>query len=348
MTASIDSLKIRVPRDQVTVIEPGLEGHKILVNTATGDIEKEYKERSYKVEYDGISTYYGIEHQRTADKTVREFVVILFNSKLLKREYLDGITSGNVRKVYDELMSHQVIGLDYDDFLNGECTDVDIKKDLHSTTFDGLLKIMYAHAKPEKHMSRGCNVFDKKGNKGIEFGKRETATPAYPFLKVYHKGLELINNSSSFHEAHLQHVDGLDDLIRVETTVKNKKHFRRHGVTDTRLCSVLDMGTDKLNSIFENCMNMHFEKRTRVTTPRRAELSPTDQALLNSIYMGMEFGLAYHVIRHNLVNGIEIDRSKRRTGERLDGLYMTYVKGTEIDVINEHQERFLTEMGWTA
>lgn len=348
MKVSTDSLKLRIPFDQVTVLEPGLEGKKVLVNTATGDIEKEFKQQSFKVENDGISTYYGIEKQMTADQVTKKFAVILFNSKLLKDKYLNGITSQNIKNVYESIIRHKVISLSFDDFMNGECVDVDFKRDLHNDNFDGLVRIMVGHAKPHKHRNKGYNVFNTAFNKGIEFGKRETATPGYPFLKVYHKGLELEFGSKDFFRRYLKGVEGIENLIRVETTIKNKKHFRKHGINSTTLESILSIDQDKLSEVFENCINLHLDKRMKIKRTDQDDLKPYEQTLLNSISMGMEFGLAYDVIKHNLTGSIIVDKSRKRTADKLDSLYFDYIKGSDIDTINEQQESFLSKMGWKA
>jgi len=71
---SIDSLKIRIPLNQIKIIDPSLNSRWLLVNEKTGDVDENYfKENSFKVSSEGISIRYAIEKQQTASQVIQPF-----------------------------------------------------------------------------------------------------------------------------------------------------------------------------------------------------------------------------------------------------------------------------------
>lgn len=347
---SIDSFKIRIPIEQVEILKQEISSTKSLVNNLTGEVEREFKERSYKVERDGIRLKFALESQVNSKQVVKDYLVILINSKLLQERYFEGITSDTIETIYLRLMAEQVVQFSYDTFLAGEVTDVDYKKDVSNEDFGTSIKLMVNYAKEHKQVNKGCNSFNQKTNKGIEFGSRKTATADYPYLKLYHKGLELIYNSNLFYDRYLKDTGvELQNMIRIETTVKNKKHFRKHGIDCTKLNTVINLSQEQLEEIIQSTISKHLNKRKVVITKNRDELTPTEQIFLNTIYQFMDLGLNYLTIRHNLTANMSNEKkAKRRQQNKLDELYESYVKGSSKDSQNEAQESFFQQIGWMS
>ena len=222
----IDSLKVRIPLSKVHILNEELGATLVPVNQQTGDVynDQTYKKNSYKISYKGISIYFGLENQIDGKRDVVEYLVILFSSKLLSERYFEGITETNIGLLYDRLISFGVVSFDYDIFISSECTDVDFKRDDIQNEFRDAVTFLETSAKSYKQKDKGCNPFKSKDKLGIEFGSRNKANERYPFLKMYAKAVELINNSLDFWSEFLSD-QGLDiaDLVRTEITIKNKK-----------------------------------------------------------------------------------------------------------------------------
>lgn len=340
---SIDSLKVRIPIEKVEVLDESIFGDKIVVDANSGMIESEFKQKRHVHSYDGITTSFGVETQITANQKTKDYLVILFNSKLLHEKYFDGIDSENIETIFYRIMSLKKVKIDYDVFLSGECTDVDYKWDMLNDDFDRAIKTLHQFAKTSKNIGIGCNAFTQQKNKGIEFGKRNTATPNRPFLKFYHKGLELLNKSSRFYSKYI--VEDVTNKVRGELTIKNKKGFRRYDVSDTTLKAIVRLSQDTLQMIAKDVIRIHLEPRmTPVKTP--SDMTPSDIALYNCISIIMSQGLSYNTTRESMVQNMKTV-AKSRFRARLDSIYENAIKGSDLDSTTQKQDKFFASMGWT-
>lgn len=343
---SIDSLKIRIPMSKVEILDQSIFGNKIVIDDLTGNVEREFKENRYKVKYDGITTSFGIEHQNSKGNKVVEYFVILLNSKLLHQRYFEGITQDTVETVYLRIMGMNVAKFDFDTFLDAECTDVDFKQDLQQPNFSKTLDYINSHAKLSKNVGEGSNKRDQPTNKGIEFGKRETAHKSYPYLKFYHKGLELLNSSKTFYGKYIADLDiDVTHMVRVETTVKNKKHFAKLGVDNTSLRNILKLSQDKLLEIVSTAINRHLEKRLTTITPTK-ELKPMDRVYFNSMALLIDQGANYHLVVEMLLNGINGKVQRSRVRKTLDRIYNENIRGSEGDQVANELADFCAAVGW--
>lgn len=341
---TIDSTKIRIPFGKVQVLNPELGEKTSLVSNRTGEVIKEMKTNSLKIEENGISTYYGIEKQVDSDRRTYSYLVILFNSKLLKGEYLNGIWKDNIKLIYDALIGHRVVYFSYDDFMNGYVTDVDFKKDITTEYFDKILIEVNKYTKPSKMKNRGTRVYNRVGhNRGIDFGERKTATPSYPFLKIYDKETELRNNSTEFYQSN--NIQIPSNLIRIEFTIKNRKHFRRYEIEENTLNSVLNLEGGKLYSILKDIFSIHLEPR-KPKAPVMKNLSPTDLIICNSIYFMLEGGVSIGNIVDSLTDNIESKVARSRTKRKLNDLYRYHIKDQKVDIINKEVNGFFESIGW--
>ena len=341
---AVDSLKIRIPIDKVEVIDESLFGAKYIIDAASGTIEDTFNKKRHTIKSDGITTSYGVENQVDGNQKVREYLVILFNSKLLRGQYLEGVTLSNLESVYSAIISQKVVTFDYNDFLESSATDVDYKLDLIEQNFDDRLKALSLFAIPSKSIGRGINKFDKKTSQGIEFGKRETATSSYPYLKFYNKTLELLNNSSEFYGKFIKSQD-ISNLVRCEATIKNRKQFKRYGVEDTSLKSVVGLGQDKLNEILQSVINVHLKKRI-VTKSSPSMMKPVDRLIYNSIIGFMSYDIPFNVVRESLIVGIDDKSTRLRKRQHLDKIYDVYIKDSEHGIKEVEAAKFYEAIGW--
>ena len=341
---TIDSLKVRIPIEQVTVIDATIFSHKLVIDGATGEIEKEFEQKRFRHNYDGITTSFGIEEQVTGEQKVKKYLVVLYNSKLLHERYFEGITSDNIRLVYDRIIALKKVSFSYESFLDSAGTDVDYKLDTEVKHFDKSIKKLYSHVKPTKKVGRGCNCFDKMKNKGIEFGKRETSTPASPYLKIYHKGLELVHNSSIFYRKYLKGAGDYSNKVRLEFTIKNRKHFKKYCIEDTSLRSILSIKQTQLEGIVKSILSTHIEPRM-IDIKAPTDMTPMDATLYNAIVLLMHQGLNYNLIRESLVQS-STGVAKSRQRRKLDSIYESAIRGLEVDSISQEQANFFEAIGW--
>ena len=106
---AVDSLKVRMPLRDAEVLDEAIFGKRYVIEASSGNIEREFDANKTSHKENGITVSFGIEKQVTDAQKVRDYLVILFNSKALKENYFDGITSDNLRKVYDYIISLNLV-----------------------------------------------------------------------------------------------------------------------------------------------------------------------------------------------------------------------------------------------
>lgn len=353
---SVDSLKIRIPIERVKIIDRLLSTQNIIViNGDTGeeiDIEgydSEFKIRARKIQENGIKTRFAIEKQQTSFKTTAEYLVILFNAKLLKERYFEGITSANIDLIYERLIEYKIASFSFSAFLAGECTDVDFKKDItYKSDFIKLIDALYGQTIESRDSGKGARTFKEKKNKGIQFANRNTTKfIRNPYLKVYHKGIEFEYHSVEFMNAYFPVNNyGREYKVRIETTVKNKDHFRALFGQDvsTELKSILMLSTEQKEKIFKVAANSHFRpllKQQKTITGKK----PNDIFILRLINMHMENGLSFEFIKNILLNDISDRHVKSRKKTDLDNLYSEFIKGTKEDKTTKEIQQFFDALG---
>lgn len=262
---ALDSFKIRIPLSLVELIHPAFKDELSVINTTTGEIDSDYfKKNSHAIFENGIKIRFAIEEQTTSQNTRLKYLIILINSKILKSSYFEGITQNNIHLVYDELIKLKVANFTFDAFISSEITDVDFKQDYtYKGSHDDFRKMitqLFNATRESKSRDKGCRSYTTKSNMGIEWSKRETiAFKTSPFVKIYHKEIELKNKSSEFANEYLREID-YSDLVRIEATVKNKKHFRTFGVDITALDYILRLDAKVKENIIKTAFKKHIGK----------------------------------------------------------------------------------------
>jgi len=300
LSFSIDSLKLRIPIQKVEIIEPTLKGTwiKARISVDTGEIiedPEKFKNQSFGVENKGIKTKY-LCQKISNGRTVEDYLCILFNSKLLKSRYLEGITSENIGIVYDEMMKQNIVKVSFEDFINGICTDIDFKADYElkeKESFDDLLTNLDKLTTKTADREKGNRIFRQKGNYGIEWSKRQFSSNSNPYVKVYHKSIELLYNSSIFYQEYIKEMN--QNLVRVEWTLKGKKHaegFYYHrecekrlvvAFNDMRLMNLLSLPDYHKYQMSIQIMSKHLDGIIKMKKETKGNLNPIDHLIQNML-----------------------------------------------------------------
>lgn len=324
----VDSFKIRIPYDKVKILNPSLEGSWIAVNTKTGEADPyEFRKNSLHIVENGIKVKYAIEKMMLSSKGPETFIIILINSKILRGRYLEGITSKNIVNVYSYLMKQKVIDVEFDTFIKCEITDVDFKKDVIKSDIDTIINGLYAITREQtKGMTK---KYLKKMNKGIEWSKRSETDLTKPFLKMYHKGIELKNHSKEFYGTYLtsKKLDKLDNMFRLEFTVKNKVHFRRYGIKDTSLSSILNLSNEIKQQMLIDIAKTHLDLYEVKPVKIKTKLNPNDRIILTSISLIVNGKLrSSETLIKELTEDIENRSQRSQKRNELKVLYEKHLK----------------------
>lgn len=344
---TVDSLKLRLSVDKVQVLNESLTSHWIIVNALTGEInqDEQFRDKAYRLNSQGISTRYAIEKQQTKDKTVKEFVVIAVNSKMLGSLYFEGLTPENLIQVYNYLMSQKVVSFSYKDFINAECTDVDYKKDFICPDIDLLIKKLSSLTIQSSKRGEGYKIYDKVNNKGIEWAdRRTTSISKAPFIKIYSKHLDLTSQSKDFRQAFLQDKE-IKNLTRVEFTIKNKKHFRLYKVEDTTLKSVVSISQPILNTMLKTTIAKHTQKAIKpIKAKTEGKRSATEQKLINLVQMAVESKIGISELRRYYTMNLN-KKTAVRTEVQIDEIWKTYFSKLAITKEVVQVENWLKNVG---
>jgi len=349
-TVSVDSLKVRIPLKHVDILDAVIT-EKWFKVSESGEVDPDWFKQNalerYSDQHELVKVRFGIEKQRTEMQTVDEYLTILLPAKVLTYQYFEGLTVGNIDAVYDTLMAMGIVSFTKYVFLHeSACTDVDFKIDFRSESIDRIISGMTAKVRASKHRGDGIRPFRTADNRGIEFNERKTSRyKTHPFLKVYHKGIEMTTlKRRAYKDTYLKGID-IDNLCRVEATVKNKKHFRHLGVNDTSLFAILSLSQDQMQGIISNAVQCNLEPRIApFRTPN--ELTPNKQMIHNAIFLLLNQGLDYTTIKGQLLNGI-VDKSARsKKGKELDQVYNDHIRGNQVDTEAEELSRVYNLIGW--
>lgn len=299
----IDSLKLRLPILDVRIIDKSLLNYWSEVELETGEIDPStYKLRAKAIESNGIKTKYLICR---GNKITDECVAVLFNSKLLKSRYLEGITKENIAEVHSELMNQKIIFCPLAIFLEGLVSDCDIKKDVELETLEAQ-KACFAFlekiTKLSKNKRGGLDTHKKGKNLGVQWSKRDVANTTHPHAKIYAKDIELLYNSKEFFRAHLKSVQ--PGLTRIEVTIKNEKHFKSLFGKEKKftLENVLNSEEAEINKAFELIFEKHLdiysspqekEMETKTTTTMTDILSKALLRILKSYELALNVAKLY-------------------------------------------------------
>ena len=220
--AIIDSLKIMIPFNECEVnYKLEAEWNKYYPYTGEIDEQTERTKTICKIKQNGTITI-GI-HQIP---NVNKFLTVTLSSKILGNKYFDGIREENIKTVHEDLMKLEVFKCDIETLKKALVHDIDICENAYLNEIEEMDRITLMLKQKAKTYDRYTYRINQTQNKGIEFNKREKATPGKPYIKIYHKEIELNTKSREFKNTFLQEYD-IENLIRAEATIKNGKHIKQ-------------------------------------------------------------------------------------------------------------------------
>lgn len=361
----IDSLKLRIPLSLVTITDSAILDHYVQVNESTGEVDTETYKRKFK-EYNYSETSkvkIGIENRVTRKGEHTECLMIYLNSKALKRRYFEGITIDNIKAVYDDLMSLNAFKVEYENFLRSDCTDIDFKLDeqMNIDEWNELLGQFEALTIPSKRADKGYKRFrptkDNPYNNGLQYNERNKASATAPFLKLYHKGGELLTTnrkgSNDFKKEYFDNVPDEDllQIVRIETTIKNKRHANLLGIESVTLLGLLSLTHETKVKAFKHMLGKYIERpklKTQIEKPKDDTMTPDQITQYTSMQIIMEYSnLSVDKVIEALIEPIEDRNSRYRKKKSLEAIYERYIKGNKTDIRIEKVNSFFKTFNWS-
>jgi hypothetical protein len=217
----------------------------------------------------------------------------------------------------------------YDVFLCSECTDIDFKKDIKNHYFIESIPILVKHAKPSHLSGRGVRSFRKKNNKGIQWSDRKGATLQNPYLKIYHKSIELNFNSKEFKDEYLAEID-LSNIIRVEFTIKSMKHLRKFKIESQKLIDLLNLSQNIKSAMLKDIINTHLMSRIVKAEKPIGKISPTGVVFYNALnIISKRTYMNKNMIIDSMLENIKNKTAKSRKKKKLNEIWNTYIQMQE-------------------
>lgn len=342
----MDTTKIRIPLRDIDHVSKSITGRWLLVNEDTGEIKEggDWKGSAYFHESNGIKFRVALEKQPGRHGNVREYLTILLTAKMLEGRYLEGITLSNVSQLHSYIMDTGLVKFSLNAMMAAECecTDTDFKRDFLNQMGKQIISHLYEKTNPTKS-GRAATRFTKKVNNGIQWSERKsTAFKTNPYLKVYSKHLDLLSKSKEFADTYGIQVP--ENYWRVETTVKNKKHWRSFGIQDTSLKSLLSLSEATKEMIMQTTMQAHLSSRR---SERKASegIPPKDIVAYNQIMSSLDRGATYWEIIGEWLQGIPAS-SKSKKKKYFETIYKEHILKTEIGKESEKIDQSLEGMGY--
>lgn len=276
----VDSLKIRIPKEDVKIISTTFLKRFQKVYIDEGELDEHISLDNHKTNVkNGITTRIGVVESLVTKGVVKEFIYIQVNAKMCEKRYFEGINKQTISIVYDYIMSLKVIFVSFDVFMGALVSDIDFAYDIPISPdhMKVLNQKMYNAVllNKKKYLDE---PFKRKDNVGISFNRREKATPTSPFIKVYHKGLEFSNKSKEFCDFYFPNID-LRNYGRLEYTIKNAKHQKYLGIGIRTLNQLMNMDELLIERIVVNGIKeSYMEKGVKIID--YSKYSPTDKLLL--------------------------------------------------------------------
>lgn len=359
-TIEIDSLKLRIPFDQVTIVNSLIVDKIGVYNFDTGEQIEEPKPRNwYRIEKQNVigkklySYKWSIEQITTEKGRANKYLCVQLNSKVLHQHYFKGISTHTIKLAYKQLMNEKIVSFSFESFLGAYVTDIDFKKDVINKHFRQAITTLNEMSKAFKQYGKGANAFTAKDNLGIEWSNRRTASPANPFLKLYHKGIQCNNHKDMipFYEEYLKGgADVIADRVRIEFTIKNKAHLKKlckEQIEDNRLINVLKLNQEQKNTMLESVVKHHLLPRVEPIIKPKTDLKPNEMMLYKSMCMISDntmFGK--ELIINEMTKDVHPKQRRSESRKRLENLWDTYIQMRTKAKENEDLTHLFSALCW--
>lgn len=346
---SIDSTKLWLPLSDVEILDDSIQYLYQNICVDTGEVEKEYKKNSLAIESDGIKTRYLIQelpyNLGNGRYEQRQYFVILFNSKLLRQRYFDGINAGNIRSIYEALISQGVALFSYETFLDGILSDTDFKTDvlIGKNGYQSICHYFKINSKQGKRLGVGFKEYRSKDNTGIQFGTREHATPGRPYFKLYGKGIEMI--AGEFFRLHFPgfHYPG---LFRLEFTLKNKSFYRTYSLGSNKLRDVLEWSQSDLKQLSKTIIMKHLFGSLKSSVESDDSMKPLDRIFLMFLRDQINAGYSIHRVVKLIENEFQDDKhSRKRYKDQFLKIYQENFKKDQAAKLTETVQKAMNDFG---
>lgn len=322
-TPKLDSFRVMIPIDKLTIIEPRLSAEfvKYYPELDITDEEIQTAKPLAAVTDTGISSRYYVKSY-VAGGISEKVVVIQLNAKMLKSKYLQGISMSTINAVYDFIIAENIVYVDFRTFINSFVADVDICID-YKLPVDSAIEVvkrLKSKTLDAKYISQIYTSEDS--GVGFAYNMREKATPSKPHVKLYHKTLELTYKSKEFASAYLSGSE-YSNLFRLEYTVKNSKQRKRltnkNGINlqYSSLKELLELDTSVLKAAVLSGIPNYIYKREVMKKPQG--MKATDIILLNAFNRLIELGEGRISIQ-NFAEEIEEPAHRSRWKKRINNL----------------------------
>ena len=357
----IDSLKLRIRKDKIKVLDKRLISDFIKYYPAEDLIDEQVNNAEpLVIIVNGITYRFYFKAFITESKTAQEYLVLQISAKMVKQAYFDGITIKNYKSIVDDINALNVVKIDYQTFLDGLVSDIDIcinqlidEKSL-KTAFSLILNNPKASKKPLLHHISKTHHIKGIINLGIDFNKREKATNTTPYIKIYHKGIELQTKSNEFFTTYLSPVKKsfIDNLVRYEFTIKAHKHKKYlesvspYATELKTLNQLLNIPSNELTKIAKSGLPLYIEETAKLRNV--SDLSPTDIAITYYINNLIQLGFSEDKLL-GFTHLIDCPVSKSRTKTKFKSLIENVVTNNKSVSIklseNDRAKQFLYNIG---
>jgi hypothetical protein len=342
---AIDSMKLRIPLEKCSHISHKLQREIHKVDGVSGEILETTTQNWERIESEGIKTKFAIETEKIGMAYIK-CLTILVNSKMLKSAYFKGITKETLPLIYSYCRDQKLATFTYESFLNGYCTDIDIKMDFveSDSVMKDAFKLMKQNAIPHPEIDRG---FMHRDN-GIQFNKRESSSHNAPFVKVYGKTNELKNRSVEFSFCHLNELP--ENLWRTEYTIKNSNHLKSllPQMENNKLLTLMECTQCDFDQAYQKVLRKVLGHRF-IEVPKFSEsdkMNPNDLFRVNAMILLMDSGMTFEMAKLNLLGDMDrVNRSK--WNKLLNDLFNAYIKPIENYSNYDKLESTMSKIGWT-
>ena len=325
----VDSLKIRIPIEHVTILCSGLNDVVIKHSKSTAELLSESLETSVRSDLDGVRSAFSVVKESLDGRRSGTFLTILINAKMLGKQYFEGITMDTIGAIYNYIMNLRMVSFTHEAFMDGECVDVDVRKDFQCR--DESMVNVFTRLE-SNYISRGNKIdtghipFRNKSRwHGLQFNKRTTTSfLTTPFMKIYSKHQDAMDSKhAEFFKCHGIKVPY--DLWRVEYTIKNTKHLRHVGMGN-RLVDILNTSQVVLDGGMEKVNSALFQPRQRTLEHvQTLEISPRDKMMVNALATIADCGKSMEHAKKAILGSLTGSNRTKNT-KYLDGLYEAYLR----------------------
>lgn len=260
----VDSGKFLIDKDLFTSVH--IPENYTLIDAETGEKIEDFKKKSLSIPFKNhkiyVSNLLKQEGRHQNDK-----ILIFFPAKICDN-YLSGIRKNDVISVLEFLKTKGYLIFSDAEKIYNEicCNDLDIKRDiLYPKSSRPEIKEYWE--KSWKHRFTGPDdqfaLFDSNARGlGVQCYKRETSTPTKAFFKFYDKTKEIQKDKEFFKtiQQEIQNIIQDNFLLRYEFTLKNKKHFDRHEISN-KLKDVLEIPQETWKKIGREILHSAFETK---------------------------------------------------------------------------------------